>query len=73
MLPTSINDTYALDFVVLQAKYYIYTKKSNNDNNFDFYTFLPVLKTKIDFEYSVLTNLNQTNTKTKLNLIYNNL
>jgi len=68
-----INDTYALDFVVLQAKYYIYTKKSNNNNNFDFYTFLPVLKTKINFEYSVLTNPNQANTKTKLSVIYNHL
>jgi hypothetical protein len=41
-----INNIYALDYVILQAKHYIYTKKSNNNSNFDFYAFLPIFKKK---------------------------
>ncbi len=72
-LKENITNLHALDYILLQAKYYIYTKKSNNNNYFDFYTFLPTLKAKINLEYQVLSNKNQTQKNTKLNIIYDNL
>jgi hypothetical protein len=72
-LKEKMTSTYALDFVILQAKYYIYIHKANKNNNFDFYTFLPILKKKIEYEYQVLENNNQTHKKSKLAIIYDNM
>jgi hypothetical protein len=57
--PSICSYADALDFVILQVKYYIYTKTQNNNKTFDFYSFLPFLKSKIDFEYQSLTNKNK--------------
>ena len=72
---THINHKYifSIDFALLQAKLYIYNKKSNNINMFDFYDFLPFLKTKLNYEYKILTSQKNTKKLLKLKLLFENI
>ena len=46
------NDVLMLNYVILHAKHYIYTKKLNEEFNIDFYNFLIKLKYNTKIEYS---------------------
>ena len=51
--PNSDDDTIALNYCILCAKYYVYIQRLVNENRIDFYEFLVQLKFKLSIEKSI--------------------